>query len=213
MNWLLDEVHASLDRERGPVAALRALSTPARTVLVGLAVAAMVLGVFLVARRADFVAYSPLRIALVAASYVALLGLLVSRALRPLYRTAEPAGREMALVAACFFAPFVWAAIPSPALSHFVDISGGGKDCLLLGLAFGAAVIGLVRLLDRAAESNFRAAAMLSAAGGLTANLALVFHCPQTRALHLLLVHAPIGLLLLFVYRRLQARMVPRRAG
>ena len=67
--------------------------------------------------------------------------------------------------------------------------------------------------VDRAPETNLRAAALLSAAGGLTANLALVFHCPKTQPLHLLLVHAPIGLLLLVVSRRLLLRLAPRRAG
>jgi len=213
MERLLGRLRSSLDEEKGPKGALRALPTWARFALAGAGILAMVAGVFLTARRADFDAYPPIRLSLWVVSYVGLLALLASRTLRPLFRTIEPAGREMALVAACFAAPFVWALIPPAHLLHFVDTTGGGRDCLVLGVALGTAVIVLMRALDRAPDSNFRAAALGAAAGGLTANLALVFHCPKTHPLHLLVVHAPIGLVLLFAYRRVLKRFALRRAG
>lgn len=212
LDWLLGEVHASLAQERGAVAAVRAMPTAVRAALVTAGIATMIALVVVFAPRVDFEAFPPARLAVVAGSYVALLVLIASRALRPLHSTMEPAGREMALTAACFLAPFAWAFLPPPVLSHFVDTTGGGKDCLVLGLALGAAVIALIRFVDRAPDTNFRAAALLAAAGGLTANLALVFHCPKTQPLHLLLVHAPIGLLLLFVARRVLRRVAARHA-
>jgi hypothetical protein len=212
LDWLLGEVHASIAEERGAVAAVRGMPTAVRAALVTAGIATMIALVVVFAPRADFEAFPPARLAFLAASYVALLVLVASRALRPLHRTLEPAGREMALTAACFVAPFAWALLPPPVLSRFVDTTGGGKDCLVLGIVLGAAVIGLIRLVDRAPDTNFRAAALLAAAGGLVANLALVFHCPRTQPLHLLLVHAPIGLLLLFIARRLLLRVAARRA-
>ena len=50
---------------------------------------------------------------------------------------------------------------------------------------------------------------MAAAAAGLVANMALVLHCPGTRPLHLIIAHAPLGLLLLASYRRVAKRLTP----
>jgi hypothetical protein len=185
---------------------LRALSTPSRSLVVATVVALVVGAVFAFARRVDFDTYPGWRLALNAATYLGLLALISALMLRPLHWRAVSAGREMALVALSFLAPFGWALAPVPALSRVVDASSGGRDCLVIGFALGAILIVLFHAIDRALQSNFRSAAIAAAGAGLTANLALVFHCPQTRPLHLAFVHAPIGLVLLFVYRRVLLR-------
>ena len=204
---LLGRVHASLDAEQGVLGKLRALPTRTRWLVVATAVALMVGGVFAFARRVDFDAYPPWRLVLTAATYVALLALIANLVLRPFYRRGASASREMILVAASFLAPFGWALAPVPVLSHPVDTAGGGRDCFALGVALGTTLIVLFRALDRAPQTNLRSVAILAAGAGLVANLAFVFHCPQTRPLHLVLVHAPIGLVLLLICRPALARL------
>jgi hypothetical protein len=127
----------------------------------------------------------------------------------------EPAGREMAIAAACFAAPFIGALMPAHPLLYSVDTAGTGNggDCLALGVALGALVVLLMRALDRAPESSFRSATLVAAAGGLAANLALLFYCRKPYPFHLAIEHAPIGFLLLFVCRLFFARLSLRRAG
>jgi hypothetical protein len=160
-------------------------------------------GVLVFGRRADFDAYPSWRLILNAVSYAGLLGLVSSLVLRPLHCPSASASWEVALLATSLLAPFGWAAATPPILSHVVAPAGGGRDCLLVGIALGAALIALFRALDRAPQTDVRSAALLAAAAGLLANLALLFHCPRMPSLHLAFVHAPIGLLLLFAYRGL----------
>jgi hypothetical protein len=198
---LLARVHESLDAEQGLQGRLRALPTRVRSLLVALAVA-LVLGVVLVfARRADFDAYPPWRLVLNAATYVGLLALVSNRVLRPLHRPPACRSRELVLVSAALLAPFGWALAPLPMLSRVMDPVAGGRDCLSVGITLGVALILLFRILDHAPQTaNFRSAALFASGAGLLANLALAFHCPRTRPLHLAMLHAPIGLVLLFAY-------------
>ena len=197
---LLGGVHASLDAERGLQSRLRALPTRVRSLLVATAVALVVGGALAFARRVDFDAYPPWRLFLNAATYAGLLAFVSSLVLRPLHRRPVSASWETALATASFLAPFCWALAPVPVLSRVVDPAGGGRDCLVVGIALGTALLVLFRSLDRAPQTNLRSAALFAAGAGLLANLALVFHCPRTRPMHLALVHAPMGLLLLFAY-------------
>lgn len=195
---LLGRVHASLDAERGPWAALRALRTRVRALLVAAMVALVLAGVLVFARRIDFDAYPRWRLILNGATYAGLLVLVSDLVLRPLHRRAAPAPCEIALVAAGLLAPFCWALAPAPVL--LVDATRGGRDCLAIGLALGTALVVLFRALDRAPQTNFRSAALFAAGAGLLANLALACHCPRTLPRHLALVRAPIGFIVLILY-------------
>ena len=209
---LLGRVHSSLDAERGLRGRLRALPTRVRALLVATAIALVVGSELIFSRRVVFDAYPLWRLAATAATYTGLLALVSSFALRPLYRSAVSAANETAVLVASFAAPFCWALAPSPTLAHVVASAGGGRDCLVVGIALGTVLIIVFRALDRAPQTNFRSAAVFAAAAGLLANLALACHCPRTLPRHLALVHAPIGLLLLLVYRRVLVRFDRRYA-
>jgi hypothetical protein len=197
---MLGRVHASLDAERGLRGRLRALPTRVRSLLVATAVILVGGGALVFARRVDFDAYPRWRLLLNAATYAGLLALVSSLVLRPLHRRPVSASWETALATVGLLAPFGWALAPMPVLSRAVDPVGGGRDCLVVGIVLGTALAVLLRSLDRAPQTSLRSAALFAAGAGLLANLALVFHCPRTRPMHLALVHAPMGLLLLFAY-------------
>lgn len=213
MQQLIVRLHSSLDNEKGILATLRTLPTWARFTILAVTVTTMVDGVFVLSGPVGKGAYPPVALAIWSLSYAALLALVVSRALRPLHRSMEPAGREMAVAAACFMVPFIGALIPAHPLLRSVDTAGSGGDCLALGVALGAAVVLVMRALDRAPESTFRSATIVAAAGGLAANLVLAFYCRRTYPPHLAIEHAPIGVLLLFVCRLVFVRSSLRRAG
>jgi hypothetical protein len=93
--------------------------------------------------------------------------------------------------------------LPEPKRAYPVDTAGAGKNCFVVGVALGVALLTLLRGLDRSAHRGENSVLLAAAASGLLANLALCFHCPLTGALHLATVHAPIGFVLLLSYRRL----------
>jgi hypothetical protein len=199
---LLGDVEGLLDRERGVRSRLRSLSTLSRGLIAAGAAVLAVVAVFLLVRRADFALVPFWQLALAGASYAVPLGLLIWQLLLPLHRVEARHGQATALIATAFAVPFVWALIPPHAFAHIVRAGDIRRDCLFVGLALGGAFVALLRVLDRAADTDPRGMAMGAAAGGLVANLGLVLHCPQTRMAHLVLVHAPIGLFLLWIYRR-----------
>lgn len=209
---LLGNVEALVERDNGAIGKLRALPTGGRWAIAAVAVTALVAGVFVLLRRDDFESCPTWYLGLMAASYAVPLTLLVSRVLAPLHRLDSLPERGDLVLGAAFCLPFFWALVPAAALSHAVQAVALKKDCLVLGLALGALTIVALRALDRAADTEPRTVPMVAAAGGLVANLALVFHCPQTRLLHLGLVHAPIGLLLFLLYRRVASWRTGRAA-
>jgi hypothetical protein len=197
---LLGQTEALLDREEGAHSSLRSLSTAIRSLVAaagtGLAVA-LVLAFW---RRNDLAILPAWQIALAAAVCIAPLSGLVWFLLAPLYRVEARPRVAAALIIAGLAVPFLWAMVPSLMFGHGQGATRHG--CLFLGLGLGGLFIGLLRALDRVADADPRSLVMGAAAGGLVANLALAFYCPETRVLHLALVHAPLGLLLLLMYRR-----------
>jgi hypothetical protein len=210
---LLGTVEALVEKDGGPIGKLRGLPTGARWALAAGTITSLVAMVIVLLRRDDFESCPTWYLALMAASYAVPLTVLVGRVLAPLHRLDSLPERGDLVVGAAFCLPFLWALFPASLLSHAAQAVAIKKDCLALGVALGALTIVALRALDRAADTEPRTAAMVAAAGGLVANLALVFHCPQTRLLHLALVHAPIGLVLLFVYRRVTSWRAARAAG
>ena len=210
---LLGTVEALVERDNSAVGKLRGLPTSARWAIAAAAVTLLVGCVFALLRRGDLATCPTWYIALMTASYAVPLALLVGRVLAPLHRLGSLPDRGDYLIGAAFFLPFFWALFPPAALVHAAQAVAIKRDCLALGVALGAMTIVALRALDRAADTEPRTVLMVAAAGGLVANLALFFHCPQTRLLHLALVHAPIGLLLLFTYRRVASRRAARAAA
>ncbi len=203
---LLGETEALLDREQGPRSKLRSLPSGSRSIVAAAGAVLAVICVYAFARRSDFSEIPAWQLALVTASYAAPLAGLVWCLLSPLYRVEVRPERARRLILGSFALPFVWAVLPPLAFGH----TGSGTTrhgCVFLGLTLGGLFIGLLRALDRAADGDPRSVAMGAAAGGLVANLGVALYCPETRLLHLALVHAPLGLLLLFVYRRVARRL------
>jgi hypothetical protein len=204
---LLGQTEALLDREEGVRSRVRSLSTASRTLIAAAAAVLMVGVVVVFARRSDLGALPAWQLVLAAAFYGAPLGCVVWLLLSPLYHVEARPREAVALLAAGFGLPFVGAFLPSLVFAHGEGPTRHG--CLLLGLGLGGLFIGLLRAMDRAADRDPRSLALGAAAGGLVANLALTFYCPETRVLHLAIAHAPLGFLLLFLYRR--ALRLPRR--
>jgi hypothetical protein len=210
---LLGTVEALVEKDSGPIGKLRGLPTGARWALAAVTVTSLVALVIVLLRRDDFESCPTWYLALMVASYAVPLTVLVGRVLAPLHRLDSLPERGDLVLGAAFCLPFLWSLFPASLLLHAAQAVAIKKDCLALGVALGALTIVALRALDRAADTEPRTVPMVAAAGGLVANLALVFHCPQTRLLHLALVHAPIGLLLLFVYRRVTSWRAARAAG
>lgn len=210
---LLGNVEALVERDNGAVGKLRGLPTPGRWAIAATVVTALVGVVFALLRRENLEAVPTWYLALLAVSYIVPLTLLVGKVLAPLHRVESLPERSDLVLVAAFVLPFLWALLPPGALSHTAHTVAIKRDCLALGIALGALTIVALRALDRAADTEPRTVPMVAAAGGLVANLALVLHCPQTRLLHLVLVHAPIGLVLLFLYRRALSFRAARATG
>lgn len=197
---LLGQTEALLDREEGTLSRLRSLSTVSRNLIAAAGTALAVTLVLVFARRGDFDSLPGWQLALATAVYVLPLGGMVWLLLSPLYRVGPRPRQAAAVIAAAFALPFIWAVVPTLTFAHGQGATRHG--CLFLGLGLGGLFVGLLRALDRAADGDPRSLAMGAAAGGLLANLALTFYCPETRILHLAIAHAPLGFLLLLLYRR-----------
>lgn len=197
---LLRETEALIDEDRGASSAVRRLSTGTRVLA---ACAASALAVALVAAfapRSDLAGIPAWQLAVATVVQAAPIAALVWCVLAPLQRVELRPEHSFAVIVVGFSLPFLWAVIPPLASAQGHGFTRHG--CLLVGLALGGLFIAALRALDRVADGDPRGVALGAAAGGLVANLALAFYCPDSRWLHLAIAHAPIGLLLLLVYRR-----------
>jgi hypothetical protein len=196
---LLPIVQRAIARERGVGARLRELPTPQRIATALLIAVLLVIAVATLAPRADLSAYPIGRIVLFAAIYALALAALVRRALAPMQQAGNPVV-EHGLLALGLGLPFALGALPTAQLSHEVSTVGQGHDCLALGALLGFAFMVALRAFDRATRIGPGAGLpwLLWAAGSLIANMALLFHCPIARPLHMWIVHGtlvPIALL------------------
>jgi hypothetical protein len=206
---MLAKLRSTLEGEQGRPARLRALPSWLRALLPLTAALMLTCAVFAwLPRDPDFQFYPPLRLTVTLAAYAGLLWLMVWSALRPLQRVELSGAILFALGVLAFVAPFALAAWPDTA-PHLAG-SGPRKDCFAIAMALGGAVLWLIGRLDRVAAREPRVLMLGAAAGGLAANLALVFHCTDNTSLHLLLVHAPSGLTLWWVAALIAARRAKR---
>lgn len=212
---LLPIVQRALARERGLGAWLRSRPTASRVGASLVAAALLVLAVATLAPRIDLAVYPLGRIALFAAIYAFALAALVRRALAPMQQASSTAV-ERGLLAVGLGLPFALGALPPAHLSHEVSTVGHGHDCLALGTLLGFAFMGALRAFDRDAGSGSRMPWLMWAAGSLIANIALLFHCPIARPLHMWIVHGtlvPVALLLwLWAWSALGSRRAARAA-
>ncbi|MGD8862145.1 MAG: hypothetical protein PVI30_19190 [Myxococcales bacterium] len=177
----------------------RDLPTPARFGLVaGLAVL-LVAAVGLLAPRPDLSAYPLGRMLLVVLGLGGLLLVSVRMSLRPLHRPApRPAtvlsvlGLSIATAAGFSLLPAAHVLLPHTAPSPELSLWQHVRPCLVFGFALGLPLFAALRVFDRGTPMGAWPAA---AALGLVGNLALQLHCPITQTSHLLLGHAPLGLL------------------
>jgi hypothetical protein len=195
LDFLLARVEAAIAQEKGVFAWLRSMPTRLRIVLAGSATGAMAAALGLASPRVDLAVYPQWRLLLSAGVLAAVLGGLIVLNLRPLQRP-ELSMRAPLFVFAALAVPFLIALLPEVRLAHPVAFRDA-HDCLLLGSLSGALLMVLLRALDRL-KSDARSLLVPAAAGGILANFALSFHCPVVSPLHLVLIHAPIGVVLLF---------------
>lgn len=208
---LLASVELQIESDRGAVVWLRSLSTDVRWLIVMGVSSLLVLLTAALARRpdlADITAPS----AAVAGFYALLLCIVAAESIRPMHR------RELDGL----YRRMGWAAVLVPValalLSVIVPLAPPGTarhDCFPLGLLVATCLVGLLRALDRTAHQAHGTALLAVAAGGLGANLALLLHCSDMSAAHVLSAHATVGLVVAFIYfgpgRRWKTRTAPLR--
>jgi hypothetical protein len=202
LDTLWKRVESAIAHETGVGAWLRSMPTRWRVILAsGVAVVMPVILGF-ASPRSDLEAYPEMRLALSMGAFAVLLGVLIVLNLRPLQRP-ELSTRALIFAFVALAVPFLIALLPEVRLTHpvaFHDL----HDCLLVGSICGGALMALLRALDRSI-ANARALLVPAAAGGILANVALSLHCPVVSPLHLALIHAPIGLVLLYGYKGLRS--------
>lgn len=202
---LLAAVQQDLARERGPLARLRSLATPARVAL-ALAGGLVILGVGVLKLRPDLGVYPLLRFAL----ELGALGVIGLGAgwlwLRPLHRPALPAWLAAALVLLALALPWALSALPAAHTAHPASLAGAGDDlvsravaCFLHGSMLALPLALFLALLGRGTRRLVRYAVLPAAAGALAGLVSLNLHCPLTAPVHLLAGHAPIVLVLVLL--------------
>jgi|GEM_PF-1822872 len=198
---MLADLRRIKDRERGVGHMLRSLPTPQRLALAVASILATV-GAFRAFRpRPDWVEYPEGRMWIAAGLFGGLAIASLGRSLRPMHR---PLPRAGGLVAAGVVVAFGLAALPAAHSNHHASLGGFGPlllehalHCLMVGIAAAAPLFVLARWLDRGAHSALSRVLLAAGAAGLAANAALQMTCPVTAPVHLLLGHAPVGILLL----------------
>jgi hypothetical protein len=207
LRQMLDEASAAIAAEHGVRAWLRALPSVWRGALAALGVLAMLAAaIALIPRAGDFHYFPALRLWASIGVYSALLALLVRHALRPLHCAELSRRVVLTLGLFAFLLPYALALWPSVG----ANAGRAPNDCFPIGLGMGAALIVLLRALDRAELAEPRVVLLSAAAGGIAANLLLLFHCADQHALHLVFVHAPLGWLLFWGYRWIATRLAHR---
>lgn len=211
LEQLFAGVQADVARERGPMAMLRSRSQTLRVVAVAALIVLEALLVVGLVPRSDLGIYPLLR----HAAFVALLGgmalLAAWQSLRPLQAPALPSWVSRGVVIAGIALPFLLGMMPPEEDHHSLGHDGTGSAlakfafyCLALGAAMGIAVIALLRATDRGGHGSGARATLAALAGGLAGTLVVHLHCPLNHPFHLLLGHAPVGLLLAASYALLR---------
>lgn len=206
-----DETFRSMERalsqERGATAALGSLPTAARIALALGATAVVAMSVLAFRGRPDLEVYPLGRLIAAVGAYSLLVVAALRVALRPLHVSALPLGYRLAVAMAAVVVPFLIAAAPAAHGHHPTSLGGIGADlaaralqCFAFGSAVALPMLALFWALDRGRHGAWPGALSAAGAAGLTGILALELHCPLTHPAHLVVGHATVGSVLLFVY-------------
>ncbi len=197
---LLYELEARIARERGLIARLRSRSSWQRWAIVLSGCALLLTAATQIGSGLSGWVW-PQRIML--GVCLTVLGVVLRELLSPTHRPERPRLQTALGVVALLVPAGVVALHPLLPDTSVPSRSG----CLRTGLAVGFGLLALLRVLDRSAHRGRVSALLATAASGLLANLALVSYCPGTQPLHLLVSHAPIGLLIAALYLTRSARV------
>lgn len=196
-----------LEAEQGVLAFLRSRPTRLRWGL-SLTLPAVLLVLELALARVEWRAFSTPRL-LAGLSLVALLGLVVVGALRPMPLVPRAGWwvRALALFAWCLPCA-LW--LTPEARSSTSELSAGGVQralgCFVYGSALAAPLYGLLWAFDRGVQLPLRARALGAGSVALLANLILLLHCPNNDNAHCGLGHFSIGLVWLLAVSLLGRR-------
>ena len=202
MESLRRRVEGALEGEKALTARLRNLPTRRRMLIAAGVATTMAAALAMLSSRVDLAVYPLGRLMASAAICAVLAAIMIAEDLRPL-QAPDRSRRALFLAWVAIIAPFSIALPPEAKLAHSVPFHDA-HDCLLIGTIGGAALMMLLGTLDRKAMRD-RSLLVPAAAGGMLANLALLFHCPVTTPLHLAVIHAPIGLVLFGGYKGFRA--------
>lgn len=178
---------------------LKSRPTWMRVLLAFIAVVLVVTPVMAFVPRPDMADYPRGRMVLTVLSMLLSLGVTLSIALRPAYR--PPISRMVitGVSIASLGLLFLFSSIPLPdsgrAEQALMELLPHAMPCFFYGLGFGAPVYFLMRALDH--EVTRLAALLAASSAGLTANLALHLHCPNTQPGHILLAHFSVAVVFL----------------
>jgi hypothetical protein len=199
------DVDRLLAGERGVLAWLRSLPTGQRLAMVlfmAVVTAIAALAVLPANPRPGLEVHSPERLAVTLAALFLLTAVATWRLLRPLHQPPPPRWQSALLVAAGLFMPVVLALAPHGASAQEHAVIYAAEEgatflrnsllCFTFGAVLGLPVLVVAMLLRRADIDGAAVAALAGVAAGLTGNMALQLHCPNTTPKHLLLGHATL---------------------
>lgn len=196
-------VEADVARERGAMAWLRARSQTARVLAFAALIVVEAVLVIGFVPRSDLGIYPALRHAVFVALLSGMALVAAWQSLRPLQAARAPAWLSRSIALGAVALPFLIGMMPRVPDHHALGHDGTGSSmfevafyCLALGSFFGLVVIALLRKVDRGTHGNAARATLAALAGGLAGTLMTHLHCPLNNPVHLLLGHAPVGLLL-----------------
>lgn len=209
-NTLEGAVHL-IHQETGVFAWLKSRSTPLRFAIIGLCVALISTGVFMLTQRADLSVYPLLRFLTECGSLVLLALLILAAVLRPVHK-APLAGYWIILMAgAALLLPSLGSLLPVAHQAHPASLEGAGADlmpralaCYIWGTIVSLPILALIAGLDRDDQQSTRKLVFVALGAGLFGLFCLQMHCPITHQPHLFLGHATVvyGLVALYILFR-----------
>jgi hypothetical protein len=186
--------------ERGIVARLRSLSTPARMAAIVGAAALTTFAAYLVHPRADWGDYPLGRMIFTLVVLGALAALAMWRLIRPIHLPPAPVWTAVVLLIAGLFVPLLCAAIPVTG-EHVPPGEGLAfythcLRCIGVGSLAGVPVLALAALARRSKLDGPAIAGLGGVGAGLIGNFALQLVCATVEIGHLLLGHVSLLVLL-----------------
>lgn len=202
LDGLYRELEGQVRREQGPRAWLRERSTPVRGTIALGTITALTVAVWLSWARPDLGSYPGWHMALTLGAIGAVLVCALAIGLRPLHMPEAPAWLSRLVLGGGLVLLFAVYMLPAGAhaATHGDGLPGvlhGAWKCFGTGAVLGLPVYVLLRLLDRGSSPYGVATAL---AAGLSANLLLQLHCPNSAPQHMVLGHLTVAFVFGLVY-------------